>query len=158
MITIKEVVERLIDNNKTIATMESCTGGGVSNSITNIPDSSKVLEFSAVTYSNSYKIKMGVSKEIIEKYTVYSMEVACEMSKSISKFANSSYGVGVTGKFNRTDINNLTGDDSTVYISIYDRDNDKFVNKQIKVSLKTREENKEEVISTIKDMLLSICK
>ena len=57
---MKEVVDRLIRLNKTIATMESCTGGAVVNEITNIEGSSSVIKFSAVTYSNEYKIKMGV--------------------------------------------------------------------------------------------------
>ena len=66
--------------------MESCTGGGVANAITNCEGASEILKFSAVTYSNEYKIKMGVSSEVIDKYTVYSMETADEMSKNITKF------------------------------------------------------------------------
>lgn len=46
--------------------MESCTGGGVANAITNIEGSSRVFMFGAVTYSNEYKIKMGVNRNIIE--------------------------------------------------------------------------------------------
>ena len=34
---MKEIINRLKENNKTISTMESCTGGGVANAITNIP-------------------------------------------------------------------------------------------------------------------------
>ena len=71
---MEEVVKRLIDKNKTISTMESCTGGGVANAITNVEGASEVLKFSAVTYSNEFKIKMGVSKDVIDKYSVYSME------------------------------------------------------------------------------------
>ena len=55
---MKEIIERLIKLNKTISTMESCTGGGVVNEITNIPGASEVLKFSAVTYSNEFYIKM----------------------------------------------------------------------------------------------------
>ena len=58
--------------------MESCTGGGMANAITNIAGSSDVLKFSAVTYSNEFKIKMGVNKSTIDKFSVYSMEVARE--------------------------------------------------------------------------------
>ena len=68
---LKELVEKLLDLGKTISTMESCTGGGVANAITNIAGASEVLKFSAVTYSNEFKIKMGVSSEIIDKYSVY---------------------------------------------------------------------------------------
>ena len=73
--------------------MESCTGGGVVNAITNIEGASEVLKFSAITYSNEFKIKMGVDSNIIDKYSVYSIETAMEMSKNISKFSNSNYGI-----------------------------------------------------------------
>ena len=76
---MKEVIKKLTELNKTISTMESCTGGGVADAITSIEGASEVLKFSAVTYSNEYKIKMGVDKKVIEKYSVYSSEVAREM-------------------------------------------------------------------------------
>ena len=82
------IVKLLIKNNKTISIMESCTGGGVANTITNIEGSSEVFKFGAVTYSNEYKIKMGVSSNIIDKYTVYSTETSNEMSKNISNYTN----------------------------------------------------------------------
>ena len=104
---MKDLVKLLIEKNKTISTMESCTGGGVANAITNVEGASNVLKFSAVTYSNEFKIKMGVDKSIIDKYSVYSIETANEMSKNISKFTNSDYGIGITGKLNRVDENNL---------------------------------------------------
>ena len=44
---MQKVVERLKELNLHIATMESCTGGGVANAITNIPGASEVLLFSA---------------------------------------------------------------------------------------------------------------
>lgn len=153
---MKRVIEKLKEKNKTISTMESCTGGGVANSITNIEGASEVLKFSAVTYSNEFKIKMGVSSDIIDKYSVYSMETAMEMSKNISKFTGSNYGVGITGKLNRVDINNLYGSDNTVYISIYDRDSDKFYNNKIDVDKSSRKENKEIVINLIIEKLLEI--
>ena len=113
----RDLVNRLIESNISISTMESCTGGGVSNAITNIEGASEILKFSAVTYSNEYKIKMGVSPEVIDKYSVYSGECADEMSFNISKFSNSDLGVGVTGKLNRSDPNNPRGDDNTVFIT-----------------------------------------
>ena len=153
---MKRIVEKLKEKNKTISTMESCTGGGVANAITNIEGASEVLRFSAVTYSNEYKIKMGVSSTIIDKYSVYSIETAMEMSKNISEFANSNYGVGITGKLNRVDINNLYGSDNTVFISIYDKELDKFYNYDLEVNKGSRKENKELVINLIIEKLLEI--
>ena len=153
---MEKVVKRLIELKKTISTMESCTGGGVANAITNVEGSSEILKFSAVTYSNEYKIKMGVSSEVIDKYSVYSMETANEMSKNISLFTNSNYGVGITGKINRPDKNNLYGEDNIIYISIYDRDNDKYYNKEIKAIDDVRSKNKEMIIKIIEEELLNI--
>lgn len=156
--TFKKIIEELTKRNKTISTMESCTGGGVANNITNIEGASEVLKFSAVTYSNEYKIKMGVDKNIIDKYTVYSMETAEEMSKNISIFANSNYGVGITGQLNRYDPHNPVSENNIVYISIYDRDNDKFINDKIKVEDISREKNKILVINKIIILLENILK
>ena len=63
-----KAVDKLIEKKKTIGTMESCTGGGIADAITSVEGASLVLKFSAVTYSNEYKIKMGVKEETIEKY------------------------------------------------------------------------------------------
>ena len=153
---MKEIIEKLIKLNKTISTMESCTGGALANCITNIPGASEVFKYGAITYSNEYKIKMGVSKSVIDEYSVYSMNTANEMSKSISEFTNSNYGVGVTGKLKRQDINNLSGEDNIVYISVYDKDNNHYYNKELTVIYETREENKKYVIDSIIELLREV--
>lgn len=155
---MKNVVEKLKNLNKTISTMESCTGGLVVNEITNIEGASEVISFSAVTYSNEFKIKMGVDKNIIDEYSVYSIETAKEMSKNICIFANSNYGVGITGKLNRVDKNNLVGIDNKVFISIYDRDNNLFYNYDLEVTKNTRKENKELVLELVIEKLKEIIK
>ena len=153
---MEEIVKKLISLNKTISTMESCTGGALVNAITNVEGASDVLKFSAVTYSNEYKIKMGVSEDIINTYTVYSMEVAHEMSRVISNFANSNYGIGITGKLNRIDKANLVGEDNIIYISIFDKDNDKYIDFELKAIYSTRVENNNYIISEISKKLLTI--
>lgn len=155
---MKEVVELLIQRKETISTMESCTGGGLANSITNITGSSEIFNFGAVTYSNEYKIKLGVDAKVIDKYSVYSRETAMEMSKNISKFTSSNYGVGITGKLKKNDINNPYGKDNVVYISIYDKNKEKYYNSEIMVNEDKREDNKNIVISKVVEMLLEILK
>ena len=142
---LKEIVNKLIEKHMTISTMESCTGGFVVNAITNIEGASEVLKYSAITYSNEFKEKMGVDKKIIDKYSVYSKEVADEMSKKISAFTNSDYSIGVTGKLNRVDVNNTSGEDNKVYFSIYDKNNDKIYSYELYVDKKNRIENKEQL-------------
>lgn len=152
----EKVVNLLVERKEQIATMESCTGGGLANVITNIPGASEVLLYSAVTYSNEYKIKMGVPKEIIDEFTVYSMETAVEMSKAISDFAHSDYGVGITGKLKRSDPNNITENDDLVYFAIYDKKNNHFYTDSLYVTKENRFENKDMVIEKILDTLQSI--
>lgn len=136
--------------------MESCTGGYIANSITNVEGSSNIFKFGAVTYSNEYKIKMGVSKDIIDTYSVYSMETAIDMSKKITAFTNSNYGVGVTGKLNRVDKNNPYGQDNIVFVSIYDKDNNNINKITIEAKKATRKENKNLIIEKTIDKLLAI--
>ena len=155
---MRDVVDVLIEKNMTIATMESCTGGFIASSITDIDGSSSVLKFSAVTYSNEYKIKMGVSKEVIDKYSVYSMNVAREMAKKISNFASSDIGVGITGKINRVDENNLFGDDNKIYYAIYDKNSDKYYEYELIAINDTRLNNKKYIMENISKSLLEIYK
>lgn len=155
---MQNVIEYLIKEGKTISTMESCTGGAIANAITNIPGASEVFMYSAVTYSNDYKVKMGVSASTIDKYTVYSEEVAKEMSKVISNYTNSNYGVGVTGKLNRADINNPYGQDNLVYISIYDKNNDTYHTSTVTCTKDTRPKNKELVIEKVVSIMNNIIK
>ena len=153
---MERVVKKLISINKTISTMESCTGGAIANEITNIPDASRVIKFSAVTYSNEYKIKMGVDEKLINKYSVYSIEVARDMAKTISLFTNSNYGVGVTGKLKKVDENNFSGEDDVVFLSIYDRDLDKYFDSKIKLNFDTRTDNKKQIVEKFIENFLKI--
>ena len=99
---------------------------------------------------------MGVNEKVIEKYSVYSKETANEMSKNISDFSNSNYGVGITGKLNRVDKRNPYGEDNIVHISIYDKDNDKYYNYIVEADKPSRKENKEKVINKIIEELMNI--
>ena len=155
---IKDLVLKLIDREKTISSMESCTGGGFANEITNIEWASDILKFSAVTYSNEYKIKMGVSKELIDKYSVYSFEVSDSMALNISEFTNSDFGVGITGKLNRVDKNNPYGEDNVVFVSVFDRENKKYYHRLVEAVRDSRCNNKELVIENVCDIFEELLK
>ena len=145
---MEEIIKKLTEESKTIATMESCTGGAIANAITNIEGASLVFKFGAVTYSNEFKVKMGVDANIIDKYTVYSMETAEEMSKNIAKFANADYGIGITGKINSV------GDNSKIYVSIFEREKKFFSNFEIVANANLdREGNKRVVVNRITEKL-----
>lgn len=155
---IKDLVLKLIAREKTISSMESCTGGGFANEITNIEGASDILKFSAVTYSNEYKIKMGVSKELIDKYSVYSFEVSDSMALNISEFTNSDFGVGITGKLNRVDKNNPYGEDNVVFVSVFDRENKKYYHRLVEAVRDSRCNNKELVIENVCDIFEELLK
>ena len=155
---MKEIIAFLTKMNKTISTMESATGGYLASSITNIDGSSLVFKFGAVTYSNEFKIKMGVAKDVIDEYSVYSIETSHEMSKKITEFTDSDYGVGITGKINRVDPFNNFGDDSTIFLSVYDKKKDIYLDSTIKAIKETRLENKELVLEEFIKLFKTIIK
>ena len=140
----KKIVEKLKAEKKTIAFMESCTGGFLANSVTNIEGASDVLKVSLVTYSSEYKEKFGVDKNIIEKYTVYSKETANEMAKKVSEFAKSDIGVGITGE-----LNNTKNKEPRVYFSIYIKENEKMISNVAEVIGTTRLEMKKNVAKEV---------
>lgn len=153
---MEDVVKKLIEKDISIATMESCTGGALASAITSVEGASAILKFSAVTYSNEYKIKMGVASDVIDKYGVYSFETAKEMSKSISNFSNSDIGIGITGKINREDPNNLNGSTNIIYISIYFKNNDYYYNYKVEAIKDNRVNNKKYIVNSIVNNLLRI--
>ena len=139
---MKEIVELLIQRKETISTMESCTGGMVANEITNIPGASEIFQLGIVSYSNHMKEKYGMAPSIIEKYTVYSMEVAREMARLATVNGESDYGIGITGTLNRQDPNNPTDKMNMVYFAIYDKKEDLYLEQTLSVSSLDRVENK----------------
>ena len=148
----KEIVNKLIESNSTIATMESCTGGGIANEITSVSGASAVLKESYVTYCNEAKIKQGVPADVIDKYSVYSAETAAEMAKAVKRQANSNIGIGVTGQLGRKDPNNPNDKLNCVWYSIIDN-NDEIIVNMIKVPNADRKIQKDVVIAEIANTL-----
>ena len=77
----RKITEKLIEKEKTITTMESCTSGLIASLITDTEGASAVLKGAFVTYSNIGKIMQGVPEETLEKYSVYSNETAIAMAE-----------------------------------------------------------------------------
>lgn len=92
------VAELLINKNIHIAIAESCTGGLISSRLINTPGISKVLDFSAVTYSNESKQKLlNVRAETLQKYGAVSSQTAIEMASGVKALNNSDIGLSITG-------------------------------------------------------------
>lgn len=97
--SLEETVLHLLqEQNKTIATVESCTGGWIAKRITDLPGSSAVFELGAVTYSNRIKHELiYVPQELLDQYGAVSEQVARAMAEGVRKAANSHLAVSVTG-------------------------------------------------------------
>ena len=97
-VTAKELVNILRASKVTVATAESCTGGLVAKSITDIPGASEVFQYGMVTYSNEAKNKLlNVRAETLEEYTAVSEETAIEMARGAMNASGAAIGVSVIG-------------------------------------------------------------
>ena len=114
------VAQLLLEQKKTIAVAESCTGGLVTSALVEYPGISEVLLEGCVTYSNDAKMRrVGVKAETLEAYTAVSKEVAAEMAEGIAKSSGAEIGLSTTG---------IAGPDGAtaekpvglVYIGLYD--------------------------------------
>ena len=81
----------------TLATMESCTGGLLADSITNVAGSSGYFKGGIVSYTNELKIAHGVPASLIEEHGAVSAQVAETMAEAIRIELGADYGLGITG-------------------------------------------------------------
>ncbi len=97
--SLEQVVARLlIDRGLTIAVAESCTGGLISNLLTNISGSSKYFERGVISYSNAAKVEiLRVNEDIISEYGAVSLEVARQMAEGVKSTSGTDLGLAVTG-------------------------------------------------------------
>jgi len=97
--SLAEVVgEKLTQQNKTIATAESCTGGTLAKLLTDIPGASGYFTYGWITYSNDAKIsELGIPRELIDKYGAVSEQVAEAMARGAREKSGTDFAVGVTG-------------------------------------------------------------
>jgi len=97
--TLEGIIGRqLTERGLTLAVAESCTGGLVTDRLTDIPGSSAYLERGAITYSNTSKTDLlGVPEEVILQYGAVSEQTARLMAEGIRKKAGTSLGLSTTG-------------------------------------------------------------
>ena len=95
---IGDIAHRLIEKGQRIATVESCTGGGIAYYLTNIAGSSEWFDGGFVTYSNEAKYDMvGVVRTVLEKEGAVSESVAAQMAKGGLERLGGDYCLSVTG-------------------------------------------------------------
>jgi len=127
---LEEVVVKLLkQQNETLATGESCTGGLIANKITNVSGASEVFVAGYVTYANAAKSDvLGVDPKLIKKHGAVSEAVARAMAEGAHRRAASKHGLATTG------IAGPTGGSAdkpvgTVYIALASGDSDTVVRK-----------------------------
>lgn len=93
-----KTLQALRDKHLTLATAESCTGGGIAYTLTGIAGSSDVVDRGFVTYSNQAKMDMiDVPADMLEEHGAVSEPVARAMAEGALKKANVDITVAVTG-------------------------------------------------------------
>jgi len=96
---LEEVIGQLLaEKGLTLATAESCTGGLVGGRITAVPGSSQYYLGGIVAYANEVKMnRLGVVREVIEKFGAVSAETAKAMASGVLKAMGADIGVSITG-------------------------------------------------------------
>jgi len=93
-----ELGEWLEANKFSIATAESCTGGGIGYAISAIPGSSNWFTGGIISYSNQVKAQqLGVPAATLERYGAVSAETAAAMASGARETLQSDLGIAVTG-------------------------------------------------------------
>jgi len=88
----------LIVNGLTLATAESCTGGLISDRLTDIPGSSQYYLGGVVVYSNEAKMRLvGVHEQTLIHYGAVSEETVIEMARGVRQALQADIGISVSG-------------------------------------------------------------
>jgi len=97
--TLQEVIGKILkEQNKTLATAESCTGGNIARLITSIPGSSEYFKGSVVAYENSIKENvLKVKQEDLIKFGAVSKNVVEQMALGVKKLMNTDYAIATSG-------------------------------------------------------------
>jgi nicotinamide-nucleotide amidase len=94
----KVLVDLLTERGETLACAESCTGGLLSNRITNVPGASAVFLGGYVTYANAVKASaLGIDPALIESHGAVSKQVAEAMAEGARGKAGTDYALATTG-------------------------------------------------------------
>ena len=150
MISAAELVATLLSNGQMLATAESCTGGMVAASVTDVAGSSAVFDRGFVTYSNAAKNEMlGVPKKLLETFGAVSEQVALSMAEGAISHSAATIAIAITG------IAGPTGGSETkpvglVHFAVTQRRGKAFADKQI------FEGNREQVRAQARDHALQM--
>ncbi|MDJ0626271.1 MAG: competence/damage-inducible protein A [Candidatus Caenarcaniphilales bacterium] len=158
--TLESVVGSLLKTkNKTLSLAESCTGGLISQRLTNVPGSSSYISLNVTTYSNESKKQiLNVSQDTLEKYGAVSEQVALQMAKGIKNLAKTDYALSVTGIAGPSG-GTIEKPNGTVYIAIIDEEDKEFIRK-LELGNRSRNDirwaSSQEALNLVRQKLLGI--
>lgn len=142
----------------TLAVAESCTGGLVSNKITDVPGSSEYFRGGIIAYSNDLKEQMlDVPQKILKKFGAVSKETAAAMARGARKNANADIGIAITGIAGPTGGSRLKPV-GTVFIAVSDKKSEEcrsFLFKGKRQAIKLAASNN--ALKMLKEFLLKEC-
>ncbi len=96
--TMEAAVGRLlIEKGLSLAIMEDYSGGWLTASLTDIPESQNFFKGGLVACSDGAKVAFGVNAEVISQYGAVSPEVAQAMAEAVRALLKADIGVGITG-------------------------------------------------------------
>lgn len=95
---VRQMAAQLSQNRQKICTAESCTGGLIAKTLTDLAGSSDWFDRGFVTYSNQAKSDMlGVPASMIDEYGAVSEAVATAMASGALDHSQADYAIAVTG-------------------------------------------------------------
>lgn len=96
--TARAIVKALTAVGKTVATAESCTGGGIAAALTSISGSSAVVRGGIVSYATEVKHDLlHVKADTLRRYDVVSQQVVTEMALGALKALKADLAVATSG-------------------------------------------------------------
>ena len=96
--TLAQVTGKLLmTRQKTLGVMESLTGGLLASMITDVPGGSQYFVGGIVTYTTDLKARMGVPRDILDRYGAVSEQTARAMAHAVREHLGTDFGIGITG-------------------------------------------------------------
>lgn len=95
---VTRIAEKLKAENARVSTAESCTGGWLAKTLTDLPGSSDWFEYGFVSYGNNAKQdQLAVPAETLDRYGAVSAEAAEAMARGALSRSGAELAVAVTG-------------------------------------------------------------
>lgn len=98
-VPLEQIIGKLLlENGKSIATAESCTGGSIASRISSVAGSSAYYKGSVVAYANEIKIRaLNVAAELIDEFGAVSAQVVEAMAVGARHLMQSDFAIATSG-------------------------------------------------------------